>query len=688
MKVGDRYSLGKQFAKALECGLILLAGHPLCLPNGIGLRLAAGTEIILHGIDSSETTMLDLLKGFVHFLSRTTKHLGINTPFVNAQPVGTEFAMSVDDSKASLWVYEGGVRFFNDQGSIHVSPGQGAQAKPGEPPQAIIDIKPLDAVNWALYYPPVLPYSDDAIVTDTRLRKAIADFRQGNLETALTELDALSTNQQTPYFYKIRAAMRLTSGQDKLALQDIQALLTKNPTDAEAFALQSVLALTQNRKDEAYALATKATAANPQSASAYSALSYAEQGRFELGKALAAAEQAVKLAPHDAMVWARKAELELSLGLSSASKKTAQQALGLDEKLERTQTVMGFSHLINMDTDEALQSFEKAVKLDSTSPLARLGFGLAKIHKGNLKEGRQDLEIAALLDPNNSLIRSYLGKAYYEENRNPLAADEFTLAKERDPKDPTPYFYDAIKKQTENQPVKALEEMQKAIALNGNRAVYRSKQLLDDDLAARSAAVARNYNDLGFGQRALLEGWQAVSNNRTDYSGHRLLADSYSALPGHELARTSELLQSQLLQPNNITPIQPHLGERNLAILSGSGPTGSSFNEFNPLFSKNGFSLQTSGVIGSLDTYGDEVVHSGIWDNFSYSLGQFHHETNGFRPNNRIDQNIYNAFFQGKPTDGINVQAEYRHQGCNAWRLVLLRRLNPVFSDSFKTYQY
>ncbi|NOS75144.1 MAG: hypothetical protein HOP36_11555 [Methyloglobulus sp.] len=167
---------------------------------------------------------------------------------------------------------------------------------------------------------------------------------------------------------------------------------------------------------------------------------------------------------------------------------------------------------------------------------------------------------------------------------------------------------------------------------------------------------------MGFGQRALLEGWRAVSNNRTDYSGHRLLADSYSALPSHELARTSELLQSQLLQPNNITPIQPHLGERNLAILPGSGPTGAGFNEFNPLFSKNGFSLQTSGVIGSLDTYGDEVVHSGIWDKFSYSLGQFHHQTNGFRPNNKIDQNIYNAFIQGSPSEGLNIQAEYRHR--------------------------
>ena len=45
--------------------------------------------------------------------------------------------------------------------------------------------------------------------------------------------------------------------------------------------------------------------------------------------------------------------------------------------------------------------------------------------------------------------------------------------------------------------------MQKAIELNDNRAVYRSRQLLDSDLAARSASLARIYSDLGFQQLAL-----------------------------------------------------------------------------------------------------------------------------------------------------------------------------------------
>jgi Flp pilus assembly protein TadD len=654
----------------------------LRLSNGVVLRLDAGSMIALDAIAPEQATFLFLFKGFVHFISRTPRQLKISTPIANAGPEGTEFAMSVDDTKASLWVYEGGVKFFNDKGSVHLSPGQGAQAQLGRAPQAKIDIKPQDAVNWALYYPPILAYPDAATIIDSDVRKAIQDFRQGHVDVALIQLDAISPDKQTSYFHKVRGAMRLTAGQDELALQDIQALLSSNPNDAEALALQSVLALTQNRKDEAYTLAAKATAANPQSASAYSALSYAEQGRFKLDKAQAAADQAVKLAPHDAMVWARKAELELSQGLTTDSKQAAQKASELDASLERTQTVMGFSYLLRMDTDEALQTFEKAVQLDSTSPLARLGLGLAKIRNGDLEEGRQDLETAAILDPNNSIVRSYLGKAYYEERRSKLAEDQFSLAKEHDPKDPTPYFYDAINKQTTNRPVEALHDMQKAIELNDNRGVYRSKFLLDKDEAARQVGLGRIFNNLGFDDPANRQAMKSLAIDPSNYSAHRLLSDSYATKPRHEIARSSELLQSQLLQPLNYNPIQPSLAYTDLNIIRGIGPNNTAFNEYNRLFERNGIRFTTTGIAGSNSTYGDEAALSGILNKFSFSLGQLHYQTDGFRKNNGLKHNIYNAFAQYEISPAVNVQAEYRHRETEHGDLELQGDAN-IFDDKY-----
>ena len=180
--------------------------------------------------------------------------------------------------------------------------------------------------------------------------------------------------------------------------------------------------------------------------------------------------------------------------------------------------------------------------------------------------------------------------------------------------------------------------------------MYRSRLLLDEDLAARGAALGRIYRELGFQQLALVEGWKSLSEDPTNYTAHRLLADSYSALPRHEIARVSELLQSQLLQPINITPVQPQLAESELFLLGGLGPAEPSLNEFNSLFQRNRFSLLASGLVGSNEAYSDKVVHSGIWNNLSYSLGQFHYETDGFRINNDIDVDIYNAFVQGRIT--------------------------------------
>ena len=57
---------------------------------------------------------------------------------------------------------------------------------------------------------------------------------------------------------------------------------------------------------------------------------------------------------------------------------------------------------------------------------------MAKIRRGDLDEGTEQIETAAILDPDNSLLRSYLGKAYYEQKRTELARTEFAIAKELD----------------------------------------------------------------------------------------------------------------------------------------------------------------------------------------------------------------------------------------------------------------
>ena len=133
------------------------------------------------------------------------------------------------------------------------------------------------------------------------------------------------------------------------------------------------------------------------------------------------------------------------------------------------------------------------------------------------------------LDPENALLRSYLGKAYFDERttnpltyfqelvtnfpnqENTLAAQQFAISKQLDPNDPTPWLYNAIRLQSENRPVEALRNLEKSIELNDNRAVFRSRELLDQDRAARGTSLARIYNDLGFEQLGINEATKSLS---------------------------------------------------------------------------------------------------------------------------------------------------------------------------------
>jgi tetratricopeptide (TPR) repeat protein len=591
------------------------------------LRFDENTTVTLQPMKPERTGVIELLRGAVHFLSRGPSSLDVKTEFVAVGVRGTEFLVVVEDDRAAVTVFEGAVLAGNSLGAVTLSGGQSASAQRGQAPVLQVVARPRDAVRWALHYPSVL-----------RREGAAAD-------TAA-----------------VRAQQLLAVGRVDEARAELDRALAAAPGDADALSLQAIIAVVLDDKPRALELARAAVAAAPRSPTPLIALSYAQQARFELEGARSSIEQAVRLAPEDALAWARLAELHASFGDTSRSLEAARRAAAIAPDLSRTQTVLGFAYLRDVETSKALKAFERAIELDSADPLPRLGLGLARIRRGHLDAGAREIEIAASLGPNDAIIRSYLGKAYYEEKRTGLDEREYETAKALDPKDPTPWLYGAIAKQTTNRPVEALRDFERAIELNDGRAVYRSRLLLDSDLAARSASLARIYGDLGFEQLALVEGWKSVESDPTSDAAHRFLADSYAALPRHEVARVSELLQAQLLQPINITPIQPRLAESNLFLVSRGGPGAQSFNEFNPLFDRDQLALQLTGVAGDRSTYGFEPIASGIYRNLSVSVGYSDLKTDGFRVNNDLKDQIATAFVQAELSSQTSVQAEYRYR--------------------------
>jgi len=611
----------------------------LMLINEAVLRLDQETTVQLVDIseEEEETSLLDLVLGAFQSFSRSPRAMAVNTPYLNATIEGTEFVIRAEAKQASLTVFEGVVAAANEQGQAKVASGQSVVAEAGKPPTPYTIVRPRDAVQWALYYPPL----------DAALEEAPQD-------------------EHDPRFHLHQAAQLLSVGRVDEARAAIDRALGIDPDAGHAYALRAVIAVVQNDKAAALADARRAVELEPQAAAPKIALSYAQQAHFDLEAARDTLLQATQDQPDDALAWARLAELWLMLGHRDRAREAAERAASLAPELERVHVVLGFAELAEFRIKKARVTFVHAIARDSEDPLPRFGLGLAMIRDGALEEGRKNLEVAVGLDSGNALLRSYLGKAYFEEKRDPLDADQLAIAKELDPLDPTPWLYDAIRLQTENRPGEALHAIQKSIELNDNRAIYRSRLALDQDRAARGTSLGRIYDDLGFQQLGVNEASESLTIDPANASAHRFLSDIYSGVRRTEIARVSELLQAQMLQDVNINPVQPSISETNLNIVTHGGPAEAGFNEFTPLFERNQVQLNFSGLAGDDNTFGGEGVVSALYDGFSISAGAFHYQTDGWRPNHDINHDIYNAFAQYAITPELNVQIELRHRESEA----------------------
>jgi tetratricopeptide (TPR) repeat protein len=641
----------------------------IALINEAILRLDQNTTVHLLEItqEPEERSLLDLIIGAFQSFSRAPRTLAVSTPYLNATIEGTEFALRVEAKRSLLTVFEGRVAAANEQGQLPVASGQTVVAEAGKAPAPYTLVRPRDAVQWALYYPPILAAlggQPDQIPPglSAPLAEALGQAARRDVNGALDVLDRVPEVERDAQYHLYRAALLLSVGRVDEARAGIDHALAMDPRAGLAYALRAVINVVQNQKGDALADAKHAVELSPRETAAKIALSYAQQAQFQLEAARDTLLQATADKPEDALAWARLSELWLMLGYRDRAREAAERAAKLAPNLERVQVVRGFADLAEFRTGWARLTFTQAIARDPADPLPRLGLGLAMISDGALERGRRNLEIAAGLDSSNALLRSYLGKAYFEEKRGPLDADQFAIAKELDPLDPTPYLYDAIRKQSENQPVGALHDIQRSIELNDNRAVYRSRLLLDEDRAARDTSLGRIYDDLGFYQLGLREASKSLTLDPASYSAHRFLSDSYQGVRRAEISRVSELLQAQMLQDVNINPVQPSISETNLNIITQGGPTEAGFNEFTPLFEQNQVQLDASGLAGNEDTFGGEGVVSALYDRLSLSAGGFHFESDGFRPNNDINHNIYNAYAQYAITPELNAQFEYRHR--------------------------
>ena len=207
-------------------------------------------------------------------------------------------------------VFEGKVRAEQTLAAsqaVDIASGESFTVGEREPPVIKALVKPADAVQWVLYYPPLSE-------TTARPDQACESGSASQKSLCLTA----------------RAERRLRAGRVDEAQRDIDNATTLLPNNADADALSSVISVVKNDKTRALELAQRATQLEPLNPRAWIALSYAQQASFKLEDALASAERSAELAPRSATAQARVAELLMSLGKIRSAERAAQAAVDAD----------------------------------------------------------------------------------------------------------------------------------------------------------------------------------------------------------------------------------------------------------------------------------------------------------------------------------------------------------------------
>jgi lipoprotein NlpI len=615
------------------------------------LPFGPSTELeILPPHEPGADSGLHLIEGVISFFHRDKPgRVRIIARGAVAGVEGTEFVVEAAPANApertTVSVVDGQVRFGNDLASLVLTNGQQAVIEAGKPPVRTPGFVVNNLLQWAFYYPAVLDPADLELTAAEQqaLAASLAAYRSGDLLAALAQYPAgrTASSDSDRLFH---AAILLSVGQVPEAETLLGSLSTTETTSRPqrlAAALRRLIATVKNEAGTPIV--------QPSLATELLAESYAVQAQARRGKSLEAALALAKAATTNnasfGFAWARVAELEFSFGRTRAAAAAVEQALALAPRNAQALALKGFLLAAQSKSRDAIAAFNAAIAADSALANAWLGRGLTRIRVGDVDSGREDLLIAAALEPRRAELRNYLGKAFAEDDQTKLAAKEVRLAKELDPNDPNTFLYSALLHQQNNEVNAAIRDLEKSQELNGNRSLFRSDYLLNQDAAVRSASLARLYQDAGMGNVAEREAARAVNTDYANYAAHQFLAENYNwnlnniTSQRYETAVHVEYALANLLAPVHAGILSPAISQA----------------EYSSLFERNRMGVYASSEYfdrGAWDISGGQY---GVFDNFSYNLFGRYYSDPGQYVNNDIYVRTFDADvkFQVTPQDTL-----------------------------------
>jgi tetratricopeptide (TPR) repeat protein len=551
------------------------------------VRLNANAELLVRSLSDKKGTssVFELLKGEGWFRTKNpSSDLHVATPTATAAIRGTEINVRIgQDDETILTVVEGKVEFSNDVGSITVLSGEEASAKKGQAPTKRVIVNPEDAVQWVIYYPAYFSWQDllrqpmsegtragfgrlqgadpQGAITAFQPLAAADGWARIGLSMAFAEWGDYENARQAAQTglppamnaegLSQLAAIAIAAGDIGGAKDLLDAAKKVDPANLRALVLSATVSLAQNRKEEAQQAAKAAVAAHPDSVTARIVAGETSQAFFDLPQALASFSAALKLDPNDVRALVDRARVRFGMGDKDGALKDTNAAIALAPNDAQVLSLHGFIQLSSGRLKEAQDDFNGSVAADPANGEPYLGLGLVAFKQRRTDDGLWQILTATLLDPKISLYQSYLGKAYCQVRRFTEGLAALDSAERLDPRDPTPRLYKSLYLRDLYRYVDSLDDLTAAIALNDNRAVYRSRLLLDQDLATKNVSLAQVYDKVGLEAWGVSQALDSLNADFTNSSAHLFLTDLYGQLPDRLAAQQSEFLQYLLFSPVN-----------------------------------------------------------------------------------------------------------------------------------------
>jgi tetratricopeptide (TPR) repeat protein len=413
------------------------------------------------------------------------------------------------------------------------------------------------------------------------------------------------------------AYLELLAGRPDAARQTLEDALSQTPTDALAWRLLALTNIVLGESQAAHDAIEKAIAVHPSAPSSLLIKSFAFQVQFDLPATEAAARDALALDPQYVPALLALARLQFAAGNLDAANDTLQASEQIAPHSAEVQNLKGFVLLAMREVDDATDTFRRASAAAPGSAEPHLGLALAHMRRGRVADGLEEITMAVALQPQRSMLVSYWGKMLHQIKRFDKALDVLDHAQQLDPRDPTPLFYKALILRDLNRPAEAIELLHQAIVLNDNRGVFRSRSLLDQDLAVRNVNLSGLYEDFGFNAWAQSKAIASVKDDYRNFEAHLFNAGILHEREDRTYPFSSEALLARLLQPANVN-------------------TFNSFNEYTSLFEIPSQDAKLEIALGTQETRaGEASVFGAVPDaNLAYDVGAFYSDTEGWRETN------------------------------------------------------